>query len=296
MTSMRVRRMLAGLMAGAMVLGLAGCGSSDSAASTETAVTEAASEAVSEAATEAESAATEAAAESDGSYKGALAGQTLTVGIDVSFVPFTFPDENDEYTGFDVDLLKALSDYLGFDYDLQPMEFTAMLMSVQTNKADVGMAGITMTDEREDVMDFSIPYYDAGIQILVREDSDIDSFDDLGDKKLALKEGTASLTYCEENYPDADIITFATIDEAYLEVSRGAADACVFDAPNMLYYVTQNPDAGCKVVGELQDACTYGILFPAGSENKKYFDAALETFMEDGTYDAIYATWFGANE
>ena len=235
------------------------------------------------------------AAETEDEYAGSMEGITLSIGTDVSFVPFEFPDENDEYTGFDIDLIAAMSEYLGFEYTLEPMDFTAMLMSVQTEKLDVGIAGITMTDEREEVMDFSLPYYDAGIQILVKEDSDIDSFEDLADKSLAIKEGTASLTYVEENFPDAKITTFTTIDEAYLEVQRGAADATVFDAPNMLYYVSQNPECGCKVVGELADACQYGILFPEGSEVKEYFDAALTKFKEDGTYDAIYEKWFGTS-
>ena len=233
------------------------------------------------------------AEETEDNYAGSMEGMTIAIGTDVSFVPFEFPDENDEYTGFDIDLIAAMSEYLGFDYTLEPMDFTAMLMSVQTEKLDVVIAGITMTDEREEVMDFSLPYYDAGIQILVREDSDIDSFEDLADKTLAIKEGTASLTYVEEHFPNAKITTFTTIDEAYLEVQRGAADATVFDAPNMLYYVSQNPECGCKVVGELADACQYGILFPEGSEVKEYFDAALTKFKEDGTYDAIYEKWFG---
>ncbi len=237
----------------------------------------------------------EAAGKEEDSFKGSLKGKTLSIGTDVSFVPFEFPDENDVYVGFDMDLIAAISDYLGFEYKMEPMDFTAMLMSVQTSKIDVGIAGITMTDEREKVMDFSDPYYDAGIQILVREDSEITSFSELSDKTLAIKEGTASLTFCEEHYPEAKIVTFTTIDEAYLEVSRGAADACVFDAPNMLYYVSQNPDCGCKVVGELEDACQYGILFPADSELKKYFDAALAELRADGSYDRIYDTWFGSN-
>lgn len=283
-----IKKLLTGAMAVVMMSSLIACGQ------TETPATPATEPAAEESSEEVEE--TEAVAEESGeedAVKGSMEGVTLKIGTDVSFVPFEFPDESDTYVGFDMDLIKALSDYLGFEYELTPMDFTAMLMSVQTSKLDVGIAGITMTDEREDVMDFSDPYYDAGIQILVKEDSDIAKFDDLHGKKLAVKEGTASLTYCEENFSDSDIITFATIDEAYLEVQRGAADATVFDAPNMLYFVKTNPECGCKVVGELMDACQYGILFPAESENKALFDAALAKFKEDGTYDTIYNTWFG---
>ena len=283
-----LKKIMATISAAALVCGLAACGGSTPAASTETSMV-----ASTESSTEASTEEAETVSTSEDPYAGSLSGVKLSIGTDVSFVPFEFPDENDEYVGFDMDLIKAMSEYLGFEYTMEPMDFTAMLMSVQTGKLDVGIAGITMKEEREEVMDFSLPYYDAGIQILVAEDSTITSFSELGDKTLALKEGTASLSFCEEKYPDANIVTFATIDEAYLEVARGAADACVFDSPNMLFYVSQNPESGCKVVGELEDACQYGILFPEGSENKEYFDAALIKLEEDGTYDSIYSKWFG---
>lgn len=231
---------------------------------------------------------------SSDNYEGALEGVTLTVGTDTSFVPFCFPDDNNEYTGFDIELLQAFSDYLGFEYELQPMDFTALLMSVQTNKLDMGMAGITITDERKEVMDFTDAYYDAGLQIFVKSDNeDIKQIADLEGKKLALKEGTASVEYVSENVSDCTVTTFPNIETAYMEVQRGVADAVVYDAPNMLYYTTQNPDCGCKVVGDLVDGCQYGIVLQKGSEYTEYINAALAKFHEDGTYDAIYEKWFG---
>lgn len=289
----------AAALTGAM---LAGCGSSgSSSAASSAAVADSSPEASGAAESEAASVSGTAAEASDteavsaaGDAAGALSGRGLSIGCDVSFVPFCFPDENDVYTGFDIDLMDAFADYLGFTYELQPMEFTALLASVQTSKVDLGTAGITITQEREDVMDFSEPYYDAGLQILVRNDSDITDFADLSGKKVATKQGTASVDFLAANVPDADVVEFPTGDEAYLEVSRGAAEAAVFDSPNMLYYCATNPDAGCKVVGTLQDACQYGILFPSGSELTPYFNAALDTFRADGTYDSIYEKWFGS--
>lgn len=227
-------------------------------------------------------------------YKGSLEGVTLKVGTDTSFVPFCFPDENNVYTGFDIDLLQAFSEYLGFEYEIQPMDFTALLMSVQTNKLDMGMAGITITEDRKKVMDFATPYYDAGLQIFVKADNEqIGSIADLEGKKIALKEGTASVDYVSQNVSDCTVTTFPNIEEAYLEVQRGAADAVVYDSPNMLYYVNQNADCGAKVVGELVDGCQYGIVLQQGSGYTEYINAALEQFRKDGTYDAIYEKWFG---
>ena len=278
-----VLRKVCSIFVAAAVCGaaLTGCGSSSAAAEKT-----------------ADAAAAESGAQQEDSeieYEGSLSGVTLKIGTDVSFVPFCFPDEQDQYTGFDIDLIDAISDYLGFEYELQPMDFTALLASVQTQKLDLGTAGITMTEEREEVMDFADAYYDAGLQIFTKTDSGINSFADLSGKHLALKEGTASVTYIDENVPDCTYTTFPTIDAAYLEVERGAADAVVFDSPNMLYYVNQNPDSGCAVVGELADACQYGIIFPSGSKYVEYFNAALAKVREDGTYDSIYDKWFGTN-
>lgn len=276
-------------MIGTMIMG---CGKKTSESSSVSEAEEGSEVATVEIETSAETTSEEMETERAG-YEGSLAGVSLAIGTDVSFVPFCFPDDNNEYTGFDIEFIDAISEYLGFEYTLEPMDFTALLMSVQTKKLDLGIAGITMTDEREEAMDFATPYYDAGLQIFVKEDSDIEDFGDLEGKTLALKEGTAALSYIEENYPDCKITTFPTIDEAYLEVQRGAADATVFDAPNMLYFVNQNPDCGCKVVGTLADACQYGIIFQDGSEYTEYFNAAIEALRENGTYDAIYEKWFG---
>lgn len=261
---------------------LAGCGSSSAEKITETPETQET---------------TEAAVGREDELTGALSGVTLKIGTDTSFVPFCFPDENNEYTGFDIDLLKELSSKLGFEYELQPMDFTTLLMSVQSEKLDVGMAGITITPERKEVMDFSAPYYDAGLLVMVKEDNtDIQGIEDLAGKKVALKEGTSSVDYINENVQDVgSIITFPNIENAYMEVSREAADAVVYDSPNILYYLKINPESGCKAVGEMFDAAQYGIVFQKGSEYTELFDQALEEFKEDGTYDRIYETWFGDN-
>lgn len=229
------------------------------------------------------------------SIDGALKGVTLKIGTDTSFVPFCYPDDNNEYTGFDIDMIKALSAKLGFEYELSPMDFTALLMSVQTNKLDIGAAGITITDERKKVMDFSDPYYDAGLLVMVNKDNTaIGGIEDLAGKNVALKEGTSSVDYVTKNIPDAEIVTFPNIEDAYLEIERGKVDAVVYDTPNILFYLNQSPNSNCKVVGGNFDACQYGYVFQKDSEYTSMINAALKEFEADGTYDRIYGTWFGS--
>lgn len=279
-----MKKWLSLILAAILCMGLlAGCGSSSG--NSESEEDEAASEAA------------EASENTDDSYAGSLSGITLDVGTDTSFIPFCYPDDDGVYTGFDIDILEALSEYLGFDYELTPMDFTALLMSVQSEKLDMGLAGITITEERQEVMDISDPYYDAGLYILVSEDNDdIESFEDLEGKTIATKEGTASADYVNENLTDYTLNTFANISEAYLELTRGAADAVVYDSPNILYYLAQNPDCGLKVVGDLLDACQYGIVLQKESEYTEYINAGLAYLVENGIYDELYEKWFGSAE
>ena len=280
----------------AMVMTFAtGCGAKAETAAVETEAAEVAAAEVESEAAETETAETETA--EAGSIDGALSGVTLKVGTDTSFVPFCFPDESNEYVGFDIDMLKAFSEKLGFEYELSPMDFSALLMSVQSEKLDVGLAGITIKPERQEVMDFSTPYYDAGLLIFVnKENTDINSIEDLSGKVVAVKEGTASVDYVQEHVADVkELKVFPNIENAYLEVERGAADAVVYDAPNILYYLTINPESNGKAVGDMFDAAQYGIVFQKGSEYTELFNAALEEFEEDGTYQEIYDKWFGAN-
>ena len=180
-----MKKKLVGIMAGisCVMLLLNGCGSKEVA-------TETAKETTTSVVEEAE---TEVASTGDNAetLDGILSGTTLIIGTDTSFVPFCFQGEDGEYTGFDIELMKAFSEKLGFTYELKPMDFTALLMSVESKKVDVGIAGITIKAEREEVMDFSLPYYDAGLLIMVAKDNeDITSIADLSGKVIALKEGT----------------------------------------------------------------------------------------------------------
>jgi glutamine transport system substrate-binding protein len=142
-------------------------------------------------------------------------------------------------------------------------------------------------------MTFSSPYYDAGLLVMVRQDNtDIHAVDDLAGKIVAVKESTSSAKYISEMAGIGKISIFPNIENAYMELERGAADAVIYDAPNIQYYMKVNPASKTKTVGELFDTAQYGFLFPKGSIYAEPVSAALEAFKADGTYDVIYAKWF----
>ncbi|CAM3404748.1 glutamine ABC transporter substrate-binding protein GlnH [Bordetella sputigena] len=217
----------------------------------------------------------------------------LVVATDTAFVPFEFKQGN-TYTGFDVDLWAAIAKQLNLKYKLQPMDFNGIIPGLQTKNIDVALAGITIRDDRKQVIDFSDPYYESGLSILVNADnSNIKSAADLAGKTVAVKTGTATVDYMQKNVPSAKLKLFPNIDNAYLELATGRVDAAVHDTPNVQYYANTAGKGRVKVVGNVKSGDFYGIAFPKGSPLVAEVNKALATLKSNGEYDAIYTKWFG---
>ena len=223
---------------------------------------------------------------------GTATAQDLVVATDTAFVPFELK-EGDKYVGFDIDLWDAIATEIGVTYELRPMDFSGIIPALQTGQVDVALAGITITEERQAVIDFSDGYYDSGLLLMVPTDSDITGYDDLAGKKLAVKTGTSSSDYAEANFTDTTLRKFPNIDNAYLELRMGGADAAMHDTPNVLYYIATAGGGQVKAAGEQMMAHEYGIGFPKGSELPPRVNEALAAMKADGRYDAIYEKWFG---
>src|SRR5699024_1891544 len=147
---------------------------------------------------------------------------------------------------------------------------------------------------REETIDFSDPYYDAGTAILVREDEEeIKTKEDLAGKVVATKQGTSSYDYVIEMDEIKEVIPFPNIDQAYMELHKGTADAVVFDLPSVLYYVNTSAQGQAKVLDDLLEGQTFGIAFPKGSPLKNEVNIALANIKENGTYDELHEKWFG---
>src|SRR5690625_517593 len=118
-----------------------------------------------------------------GSSTSAEDDRVLRVGTDTNYVPFEFLDqETGEYIGFDIDLIDAIAEEIGFEYELNPMDYSGITPALQTGNLDIAIAGISITPERAETVDLSDPYYDAGTAIMVQEDSDIHTIEDLAGK------------------------------------------------------------------------------------------------------------------
>ena len=223
----------------------------------------------------------------------AVQAKDLIVATDTAFVPFEFK-EGDKYVGFDIDIWDAIAKEIGVEYELRPMDFAGIIPALQTGQVDVALAGITITDERKQAIDFSDGYYDSGFLLMVGADSDIASTDDLGGKTLAVKTGTSASDWAEENLKDTELRKFPNIDNAYLELRTGNVDAAMHDTPNVLYYIKTAGNGQVKTVGEQLMGHQYGFAFPKGSETTAKVNEALAKLKADGRYQEIYDKWFGA--
>jgi len=222
--------------------------------------------------------------------------ETLRVVTDPSFVPFEMMDqETGEMIGFDMEIIAEVADRAGFDYDLNTMDFNGIIPALQTGNVDIAIAGITITEEREQIVDFSDPYYDSGLRILVREGSDIDELSDLEGKKVGTKIGSTSYDYLTENLDENQGVTpYPGSSDMYMALMSRAIDAVFYDAPNVGYFASTKGEGKVMTVGPLYEGQQYGIALVNGSEWVDEVNDALASMKEDGTYKTIYEKWFGS--
>lgn len=223
------------------------------------------------------------------------AEKKLVVATDTAFVPFEFKQGN-QYVGFDVELWAAIAKELKLDYILKPMDFSGIIPGLQTRNVDLALAGITITDARKQAIDFSDSYYKSGLLVMVKANNDkIQGLKDLDGKVVAVKSGTGSVDYAKQHIKTKDLRQFPNIDNAYMELGTGRADAVLHDTPNILYFINTAGKGQFKAVGESIEAQDYGIAFPKGSDElREKVNGALKTLRANGTYNTIYKKWFGS--
>jgi len=216
---------------------------------------------------------------------------------DPSFVPFEMMDrKTGEMVGFDMDILREVANRAGFEYRLQTMSFNGIIPALQTGSVDIALAGITITEKRERIVDFSAPYYDSGLRLLVSaNDSTVGNIDDLTGKRVACKIGSTSYDFLQRRIGDAakEIIPYPDSADMYMALMSGSVDAVLYDAPNVGYFAQTRGRDRVKTVGPLYEGQQYGIALVAGSPWRDKVNAALAAMREDGSYAAIYEKWFG---
>lgn len=222
----------------------------------------------------------------------------LKVVTNAAYAPMEYMD-GDKVVGFDVDFINAVAEEAGYKVEVKHTGWDAMFVEIEDEISDLAVAAITITDERKESYDFSVPYYASSNMILVPEGSDIKSVEDLKDKVISVQNGTTGQEAAESvlGVNHENIKKFEDINLAILELVNGGADAVIADKPVLEGYVKSNPDQNLALI-EDEGAFTkdyLGIMFPKGSELKADFDEALNKVLDSGKYSEVYKEWFGAD-
>ena len=278
-----MKKALSLMTAAALVLSLAACGSTaSSAVSSEAASPEAAS---SDAASS-EAASSEAASETETAELSTVEPGKLIMSTNAAFPPYEMTTDSGEFEGIDIETAQAIADKLGLELQIDDMDFDAALLAVQQGKSDMVMAGVTVTDERQNVMDFTDSYA-TGIQsIIVKEDSDIASVDDLAGKKIGTQRGTTGYLYCSDDFGDENVVAYDNGLTAVQMLNNGQVDCVVIDNAPAKEFIAANP--GLKLLDTAYVEESYAIGIGKGNtELKDAINTALEELKADGTLQAI---------
>ena len=224
---------------------------------------------------------------------GMAMAETLKMGTNASFPPYEYyDDETGEIVGIDAEVAAAICEKLGCELEIVDMDFDDIIPAITTGKIDFGMAGMTVTEERKQSVDFSTSYA-TGIQsVIVKEDSDITSVDDLfaegASHKIGVQQGTTGDLYCSWDIEDeglGSLERYKNGTDAVLALTSGKVDCVVIDNEPAKKYVEANE--GLKILDTEYAVEDYAIALAKDSELTGKINAALEELIADGTVQAI---------
>lgn len=255
-----MKKLIAAALVGTMVLSLAGCGSKKA----ETTGSEASSEA---------------------------AGGTLVMATNAEFPPYEYY-EGEDVVGIDADIAAAVADKLGMELKIEDMAFDSIIPAVTSGKADIGLAGMTVTEDRLENLDFSDTYAHATQVVIVKEDSDIASPDDLKGKKIGVQLGTTGDIYAGD-IEDATVERYNKGFEAVQALSQGKIDAVVIDGEPAKVFVKENE--GLKMLDEAFTEEDYAIAVAKGNDELlDKINTALGELKDSGELDKIVEKYITA--
>ena len=231
-------------------------------------------------------------AETSTDYKLAVDG-TLTMATNAFFEPYEYY-EGEEIVGIDAEVGKAIADKLGLNFTISDMEFDSIITAVSSGKADMGMAGMTVTPDREKNVDFSQTYATGVQSIIVPEGSDIASPDDLAGKKIGVQQGTTGDLYCTDDFGEEAMSRYSKGTDAIMALTQGKIDCVVIDNAPAQKYVEANE--GLKILDTAYAEEDYAIAFAKDNTAlKDAVDAALGELIEDGTVQSIIDKYITAD-
>ena len=211
------------------------------------------------------------------------------IASDSSFAPFVFQNSSNQYTGIDMDLIKAIAEDQGFEIEITNPGFDAAINAVQSGQADGMIAGMSVTDARKETFDFSDSYYTANTILGVKESSTISSYEDLNGKTVGVKNGTASQTFLTENQSKYGYIikTFADGSSMYDSLNTGSIDAVMDDEPVLKYSISQGQKLKTPIEGTPIGETAFAVKKGSNPELIEMFNNGLANLKASGEFQKI---------
>jgi ABC-type amino acid transport substrate-binding protein len=216
---------------------------------------------------------------------------TLQLLVNSDAAPFASVNDDDEFEGFDVQMLTEVSDRLGLTLEIKTQEFDTILPSVAVGQADAAASSIADTDERRETVSFSLPTYTGVMSITVPTESKIEEADDLAGKRVGVKSASRNAEYAEQYFTESEIVYFPAEAPLFNALEGGTIDAAFFDGQAADKYVQQY-DVRVAFSAVNDDNRGAAIVLRQDADNlREAINQTLRDMLEDGTYEEIFTTW-----
>ncbi|MFA6807358.1 MAG: amino acid ABC transporter substrate-binding protein [Eubacteriales bacterium] len=239
----------------------------------------------------------QAQVQADTSWDDIKAKGEMVVGLDDAFPPMGFRNEQNEIIGFDIDLAKEVATRMGIKVKFQPVEWSGIIMELDSKKIDLIWNGLTITPERQEKIGFTNAYIEDKQILVVQKDSEIQNKADLADKKVALQSGSSSMDALKKDTATfeslAEVVEFTTNDEALMDLAAGRVDAVIVDEVVGRYYIAKEAEK-YKVLEDNFGLEEFGVGIRKTDEAfLTELQTAIDDMKADGTAKKISEKWFG---
>lgn len=217
----------------------------------------------------------------------------IRIATESNFKPFSYLDSQGNLVGFEIDLANALCREMKAECEISSQDWDGLIPSLSAGRFDAVMAGMSVTDERRQVVDFSETYFNNTLVLVAKKDHDV-GIKDIDDKNVAVQQATVSASYLADNHPKAVVKTYDKQDNAYLDLSAGRADFMLSDIVPMLDWLKTEQGADFEIKGEpidIDDKVAVAIK-KGDTVTLDKFNTALASLKQTGEYDKIVAKYF----
>lgn len=219
---------------------------------------------------------------------------TWVMAINATFPPFeSIDDGTDNYIGIDIDIANHIAEKLGKTLEIQDMQFSALVPTMESGRADIIISGISPTNERKEVLDFTDSYYYPMNAIICAKGSNYTALEQLEGKKIGVSMGT-SYAEIAKSVKDANVVELDNTPLVVQDILSGRCDAGIFDATQAAVFVQENEGLECHIIdSNISMEDTFAIALPKGSEYVDQINEILAEMQEDGTMHEILVKYMG---